>query len=233
MSLLEVQDIHTYYQDSYVLQGVSLKVEKGTVVVILGRNGVGKTTLIRSIIGFNPPRRGKIIYQGQDITHRESFRSVRLGIGLVPQGRRIFSSLTVKENIEIAAQKQGASPWTLDRLLSLFPQLRGRLYTRGGKLSGGEQQMLACSRALIGNPDLLLMDEPSEGLSPIVIQEIGRIIDGIKARGLSILLVEQNFAFALKLADYVYVMSKGTIVYESEPKELWENREIKSSYLGI
>ena len=233
MSLLEVQDIHTYYQDSYVLQGVSLKVEKGTVVVILGRNGVGKTTLIRSIIGFNPPRRGKIIYQGQDITHQESFRSVRLGIGLVPQGRRIFSSLTVKENIEIAAQKQGASPWTLDRLLSLFPQLRGRLYTRGGKLSGGEQQMLACSRALIGNPDLLLMDEPSEGLSPIVIQEIGRIIDGIKARGLSILLVEQNFAFALKLADYVYVMSKGTIVYESEPKELWENREIKSSYLGI
>jgi branched-chain amino acid transport system ATP-binding protein len=233
MSLLEVQDIHTYYQDSYVLQGVSLKVEKGTVVVILGRNGVGKTTLIRSIIGFNPPRRGKIIYQGQDITHQESFRSVRLGIGLVPQGRRIFSSLTVKENIEIAAQKQGASPWTLDRLLSLFPQLRGRLYTRGGKLSGGEQQMLACSRALIGNPDLLLMDEPSEGLSPIVIQEIGQIIDEIKARGLSILLVEQNFSFALKLADYVYVMSKGTIVYESEPKELWENIEIKSSYLGI
>jgi branched-chain amino acid transport system ATP-binding protein len=233
MSLLEVQDIHTYYLDSYVLQGVSLKVEKGTVVVILGRNGVGKTTLIRSIIGFNPPRRGKVIYQGQDITHQESFRSVRLGIGLVPQGRRIFSSLTVKENIEIAAKKQGASPWTLDRLLSLFPQLRGRLYTRGGKLSGGEQQMLACSRALIGNPDLLLMDEPSEGLSPIVIQEIGRIIDEIKARGLSILLVEQNFSFALKLADYVYVMSKGTIVYESEPKELWENIEIKSSYLGI
>jgi branched-chain amino acid transport system ATP-binding protein len=233
MSLLEVQDIHTYYQDSYVLQGLSLKVDKGTVVVILGRNGVGKTTLIRSIIGFNPPRRGRIIYQGHDITHQESFRNVRLGIGLVPQGRRIFSSLTVKENIEIASQRQGDSPWTLDRLLSLFPQLRGRLYTRGGKLSGGEQQMLACSRALIGNPDLLLMDEPSEGLSPIVIQEIGRIIDEIKARGLSILLVEQNFSFALKLADYVYVMSKGTIVYESEPKELWENIEIKSSYLGI
>jgi branched-chain amino acid transport system ATP-binding protein len=233
MSLLEVQDIHTYYQDSYVLQGVSLKVDRGTVVVILGRNGVGKTTLIRSIIGFNPPRRGRIIYQGHDITHQESFRNVRLGMGLVPQGRRIFSSLTVKENIEIAAQKQGASPWTLDRLLSLFPQLRGRLYTRGGKLSGGEQQMLACSRALVGNPDLLLMDEPSEGLSPIVIQEIGRIFDEIKGRGLSILLVEQNFSFALKLADYVYVMSKGTIVYESEPKGLWENTEIKSSYLGI
>ncbi len=233
MSLLEVRDIHTYYQDSYVLQGVSLKIEKGTVVVILGRNGVGKTTLIRSIIGFNPPRNGTITYNGQDITHQESFRRVRLGIGLVPQGRRIFSSLTVRENIEIAAQKHGTTTWTLERLLRFFPQLKERLYTPGGKLSGGEQQMLACSRALIGDPDLLLMDEPSEGLSPIIVQEIGKIIDEIKARGVSILLVEQNFLFALKHADYVYVMNKGTIVYESVPEELRDNTEIKSLYLGI
>jgi branched-chain amino acid transport system ATP-binding protein len=233
MSLLIVKDIHTYYKDSYVLQGVSLEVEKGSVVVILGRNGVGKTTLIRSIIGFNPPRRGKIEYRGRDITQQDSFRRVRLGIGLVPQGRHIFSSLTVKENMEIAARKQGTTPWTMERLLQLFPQLKERLYTAGGKLSGGEQQMLACSRALIGNPDLLLMDEPSEGLSPLIVQEIGRIIDEIKGRGVSILLVEQNFLFALKHADYVYVMSKGTIVHQSGPEELRDNAAIKSAYLGI
>jgi branched-chain amino acid transport system ATP-binding protein len=233
MSLLEVHDIHTYYADSYVLQGVSLNVEQGTVVAILGRNGVGKTTLIRSIIGFNPPRRGKIIYRGQDITRLDSFRIVRLGIGLVPQGRHIFASLTTRKNIEIAARARGESPWSLERLLVLFPQLEARLDTRGGRLSGGEQQMLACSRALVGNPDLLLMDEPSEGLSPIMVQEIGHIIDEIKSRGLSILLIEQNFSFALKCADHVYVMSKGTIVHESGPEELRNNTAIKSAYLGI
>jgi branched-chain amino acid transport system ATP-binding protein len=233
VSLLEVHDIHTYYADSYVLQGVSLNVEPGTVVAILGRNGVGKTTLIRSIIGFNPPRRGKIIYRGQDITRLDSFQIVRRGIGLVPQGRHIFASLTTRENIEIAARARGESPWSLERLLTLFPQLEARLDTRGGRLSGGEQQMLACSRALVGNPDLLLMDEPSEGLSPIMVQEIGHIIDEIKARGLSILLVEQNFAFALKRADYVYVMSKGTIVHESGPEALRDNTAVKSAYLGI
>jgi branched-chain amino acid transport system ATP-binding protein len=233
VSLLEVHDIHTYYADSYVLQGVSLNVEPGAVVAILGRNGVGKTTLIRSIIGFNPPRRGRIIYRGEDITRQDSFRIVRRGIGLVPQGRHIFASLTTRENIEIAARARGGSPWSLERLLTLFPQLRERLDTRGGRLSGGEQQMLACSRALIGNPDLLLMDEPSEGLSPIMVQEIGHIIDEIKSRGLSILLVEQNFSFALQRADYVYVMSKGTIVHESGPEGLRDNTAIKSAYLGI
>jgi branched-chain amino acid transport system ATP-binding protein len=233
VSLLKVQDIHTYYQDSYVLQGVSLDVEKGSVAAILGRNGVGKTTLIRSVVGFIPPRRGKIIFKGQDITRMESYRIVRLGIGLVPQGRYIFSSLTVKENMEIAVQRRGDSMWSMERLLHMFPNLKARLHTHGGKLSGGEQQMLACSRALIGNPDLLLMDEPSEGLSPIVVKEIGKIIDEIKQRGLSIFLVEQNVSFALKYADFVYVMSKGTIVHQSKPKALWENQKIKSSYLGI
>jgi branched-chain amino acid transport system ATP-binding protein len=233
MSLLEVRDIHTYYGDSYVLHGVSLKVEKGTIAAILGRNGVGKTTLIRSIIGFNTPRRGEILFKEQEITHRSSFQIVRMGIGLVPQGRRIFPSLTTRENIEIAIQKERISPWTLPQLLLLFPRLEERLDTPAGKLSGGEQQMLACSRALIGNPDLLLMDEPSEGLSPILVNEIGRIINEIKSRGLSILLVEQKFAFALKYADYVYVMNKGKVVYESEPEGLRDNKDIKSAYLGI
>jgi branched-chain amino acid transport system ATP-binding protein len=233
MSLLEVNDIHTYYGDSYVLHGLSLKVEKGAVAAILGRNGVGKTTLIRSIIGFNPPRRGKITFKEQDITGFPSHQIVRMGIGLVPQGRRIFPSLTTGENIEIAIRKERTTPWTLEQLLVLFPRLKERLNIKAGKLSGGEQQMLACSRALIGNPDLLLMDEPSEGLSPMMVAEIGRIIDEIKSRGLSILLVEQKFSFALKHADYVYVMNKGKVVYESEPEKLRENTEIKSAFLGI
>ncbi len=233
MSLLEVQDIHTYYGDSYVLQGVSLKVEKRSVVTLLGRNGAGKTTLIRSIMGFTPPRRGKILYQGQDITHQPIFRIVRLGIGLVPQGRRIFPSLTTRENLVVAARRRGASLWSFDRVLAMFPGLKNRLQIRAAKLSGGEAQMLAISRAVIENPDLILMDEPSEGLAPLLVQELGRIINELKERGLSILLVEQNLLFALKLADCAYVISSGVIVFESTPRGLQENSEVKSRYLGI
>ncbi len=233
MSLLEVQDIHTYYGDSYVLQGVSLKVEKGSVVAVLGRNGAGKTTLIRSIMGFTPPRQGKILYQGKDITRQDSFRIARLGISLVPQGRRIFSSLTTKENMVVAFQSRGTSPWSVERVLAMFPQLRPRLQTRGGRLSGGEQQMLAFGRALMGNSELLLMDEPTEGLAPLLVEEVGNIINELKEHGLSILLVEQNLPFVLKLADYVYVMSKGAITYESPPQQLQENTEVKSHYLGV
>lgn len=233
MSLLEIQNIHTYYVDSHVLQGISLKVERGEVVVVLGRNGAGKTTLLHSIMGFNPPRYGNIIYKGYDITHLDPYRIARLGIGLIPQGRRIFPSLTVKENLDIAARRRGALDWSIDELLSIFPPLQERFNAPAKTLSGGEQQMLACARALIGNPDLLLMDEPSEGLAPLLIRYLERIIDKIKAREFSILLVEQNLPFALRLADYVHVMSRGLIVYETEPEKLQENAEIMSRYLGI
>ena len=233
MSLLEIQDIHTYYGESYILQGVSLAVEEGSLVALVGRNGVGKTTLIHSIIGFSPPKRGKIIFRGQDITHWQPFRIARLGISLVPQGRRIFSSLTTRENLEVGARRQGNAWWSLDKVLAIFPQLQGRLRSRGGQLSGGEQQMLATGRALMNNPTLLLLDEPSTGLAPMVVQELGRIILDLEGLGTSILLVEQNLPFALKLADYVYVMSKGTIVHQSTPRELEENTEVKLRYLGV
>jgi len=233
VSLLEVQDIHTYYGDSYVLKGVDLKVERGTVVAVLGRNGVGKTTLIRSIMGLTPPRRGKILYQSKDITHLPTFRIARIGIGLVPQGRRIFSSLTTKENLTVAAQIRNDSGWSLQRVLTTFPRLKFLLENRGAKLSGGEQQMLAFGRALMGNADLLLLDEPTEGLAPLLVAEIGALIRGLKEHGISALLVEQNLPFALGIADWVYIMSKGVVVYESGPKELQENGEAKSRYLGV
>ena len=234
MSLLDIQNVHTYYGDSHVLQGVNLKVESGKVVAILGRNGAGKTTLLRSIIGFNPPRHGNIIFKGHDITHLSPYLIARLGIGLVPQGRRIFSSLTVKENLDIAERRRDVLYWSVSNVLSVFPRLRERFHARGRNLSGGEQQMLACGRALVGNPDLLMMDEPSEGLAPVLILELERAIkEKIKAQELSMLLVEQNTSFALKLADYVYIMNRGVIVYESEPEKLKENPEIRSRYLGV
>ncbi len=233
MGSLDVQDIHAYYGDSHILQGVNLRVEKGSVVALLGRNGAGKTTLIHSIIGFNPPRHGRITFKGQDITRLGTYRIARLGIGLIPQGRRIFSSLTVKENLDIAVRRGHVLNWSLYDVFSLFPNLRARFQSRGKNLSGGEQQMLACSRALVGNPDLLLLDEPSEGLAPILIRELERVIKEIRDQELSMLLVEQNHAFALKLADYVYIMSRGVIVYESKPEELKDNAEIKSRYLGV
>ena len=236
--MLEVQEIHTYYGDSYVLQGVSLKVGKEQVVAILGRNGVGKTTLIRSIAGFTPPRRGHVIFKGTDITRFPIYRIARVGIRVVPQGRRIFSSLTVRENLEIArgqheGDKERKNRWEFERIFGLFPVLKERQSQRGGKLSGGEQQMLATGRALAGNPELLLMDEPSEGLAPLLVQDLARMIQQLKTEGLSILLVEQSLQFALEVADYVYVMSKGTIVYESLPQELWQNEEVKARYLGL
>ena len=236
--MLEVRDIHTYYGDSYVLQGVSLKAERGTVVAVLGRNGMGKTTLMRSIIGFTPPRRGQLWFKGVDITHMPSYRIAQMGMGIIPQGRRIFPSLSVRENLDIAARQpngtvQQGKRWTLERVFGLFPRLQERLLHPGHALSGGEQQMLASARALIGNPDFLLMDEPSEGLAPLLVLELGRMIQQLKAEGLSMLLVEQNLAFALQLADYVYIMSKGRIVYESPPHLLAHNEEVKAQHLGI
>jgi branched-chain amino acid transport system ATP-binding protein len=230
--MLEVRDIHTYYGESHVLQGISLSMTRGQVVGILGRNGMGKTTLIRSIIGFTPPRRGQVLFKDQDITAWPSNRAVGLGLGLVPQGRRVFPSLTVMENLTVAV-KGDSGPWTVARVLELFPRLRERGAHRAGKLSGGEQQMLAIARALMTNPELLLMDEPTEGLAPLLVREVGRIIESLKAQGLSILLVEQNLPLALRVADHVHVLSRGRVVHSSAPDALWRNEEIKSRYLGL
>jgi branched-chain amino acid transport system ATP-binding protein len=232
MNFLEVKDIHTYYGSSYVLQGISLSLFKGSVVTVLGRNGVGKTTLIRSICGFTSPKRGQVILKGQDITYLPPYRIARLGVGLIPQGRRIFPSLSVKECLQVSSRGRNHE-WSIDRILSLFPRLGERLRHLGSQLSGGEQQMLATGRALLGNPEVILMDEPTEGLAPVLVQDLGEIIRKLKGKGISIVLVEQDLAFALELADHVYIMSKGKMVYEAPPAELWANNEVKTRYLGV
>ena len=231
--MLELRDVHTYYGDSYVLQGISLQVKDSSVVALLGRNGMGKTTTIRTIIGFNPPRRGTISFKDRIISGLPANQIARMGIGLVPQGRRIFPSLSVTENLTMAARTSRQEGWNLEKVYSLFPILKERGRNKGNLLSGGEQQMLTIARALMTNPDLLLLDEPSEGLAPVIVKEVGRIIGQLKQQGFSILLVEQNLSMALKVADYVYVISKGKIVYESQPADLKANEEIKAKFLGV
>ena len=233
MAILEVEDIHTYYGDAYVLQGLSLTLEQGQILGLLGRNGVGKTTLVNSIVGFTPPRRGKIFFKGAEITGNSSFAIVRGGIGLVPQGRRVFHTLSVEDNLLVAEHNADRHGWSVRRVYALFPRLAERRAQRAKTLSGGEQQMLAIGRGLMTNPDCLIMDEPSEGLAPIVIQGLWEAIAKLKEEGLSILLVEQNAALALKLVDFVHVMSKGRLVYSARPGELWANHDIKSRFLGI
>ena len=231
---LELLDIHTYYGESYVLRGVSLGVSESSVVALLGRNGMGKTTTIRSIIGLTPPRRGKVFYREEEMTALPPEKIAKLGIGLVPQGRYIFPSLSVTENLTMAARGAGkADSWSLDEVYSLFPILKERSSCRGTLLSGGEQQMLAIGRALMTNPQLLLMDEPSEGLAPLIVREVGKIIDQLKKKGFSILLVEQNLPMALKVADYLYIMSNGKIMYDSTPEQLRSNDEVKAKYIGV
>lgn len=231
--MLTVQDIHTYYGESHILQGVTLEVGQGEAIALLGRNGVGKTTTISSIIGFELPRRGQIMLRGRNIVGRPSHEIAQSGVGLVPQGRGIFPTLTVQENLTLATRNAQNGGWTFDRVLEVFPLLAVRLKNMGSQLSGGEQQMLAIARALMTNPELLLLDEPSEGLAPLIVAEIGRIVAQLKEQGLSILLVEQNLNLALGVADRVYVMNKGRIVFEGTPTNLREQEEVMHRYLGV
>jgi branched-chain amino acid transport system ATP-binding protein len=229
---LEVADVHTYYGESHVLHGVSLRVGAGEAVAILGRNGAGKTTLIRTIIGFTPPRRGRVRLHDEALQGAAAYQIARRGVGLVPQGRRIFAPLSVVENLRLGARRAPGG-WTLESVYAAFPRLRERAGQGGGTLSGGEQQMLAVARALMTNPRVLLLDEPSEGLAPIALREIGRALVRLKGEGLSILLVEQNVPLALRVADRVYIMSKGQIVYHGTPAELQANEDIKRRFLGV
>jgi branched-chain amino acid transport system ATP-binding protein len=235
--VLELSDIHTYYGDSYVLQGVSLNVGAGQVIALMGRNGVGKTTTIRSIVGFSPPKRGRITFKESDITRMPAHQIARNGISLVPQGRRIFPSLTVAEHLRVfkrLSEGAGEHGWDLERILPLFPALERRMKQKGSSLSGGEQQMLAIARALLTNPRLLLMDEPSEGLSPLTVQQVVEVIEHLRTSAeLPILLVEQNLSLALNLADHIYVMNKGTIVFQGSPQELSNAPDIQRTYLGL
>lgn len=243
--LLSVSKLHTYYAESYVLQGVSLELRRGQVVAILGRNGMGKTTLIRSISGLTPSREGEILFNGKPIQSLRPFEIAQLGMSLVPQGRRIFKNLSVRENLMLPTSALARKPngqrgdaganqeWSLEKVLGEFPQLRQRLNNGGNELSGGEQQMLAIGRALMSNPDLILMDEPSEGLSPRFVQHAGEIMSRVKSLGHAILLVEQNLALAMSVADYVYIIASGSFVFSGTPAELTDHPEILNEHLGV
>ena len=228
--MLEVEGIQTYYGESHVLHGVSVRVGPGEAVALLGRNGAGKTTLIRSGAGMTPPRDGRVVFDGEAVERWPAYRIARRGFALVPQGRRIFAPLSVRENLLLGAR---SGEWRLEKVYDLFPRLREREGQSGGTLSGGEQQMLAIGRALLTNGRMLVLDEPSEGLAPIIVREIGRVVQGLKGERLSILLVEQNYHLALRVADRVYVMNKGQIVWEGTPAGLEAAEEIKRRFLGV
>jgi branched-chain amino acid transport system ATP-binding protein len=234
LNLALVVDLHTYYGESHILQGVDLSLKERGIAAVLGRNGVGKTTLIRSLIGFNIPREGTIYFRGKDITALDPASRVDAGLALVPQGRRIFGSLTVEENLLSSARKrEGKKVWNQDRVFALFPQLKDRKKVRASHLSGGEQQMLAIARALVSNPDLLLMDEPTEGLSPSMVRELLKIFSELKTEGQSILLVEQNLKFALDVAEHVFILSRGKVAYQSTSLDLSQNPDIQLAHLGV
>lgn len=231
--MLEVGNIHTYYDRSHVLHGASLEVRPNEVVALLGRNGMGKTTLVRSVIGFTPPREGSIRYRGEEIARLQPHQISRKGIAIVPQGRRAFGDLSVAEHLTAFALPGNGKGWAIERIMDLFPRLRERIKNSGHKLSGGEQQMLVVGRALSINADLLIMDEPSEGLSPMMVAELACIIKSLRASGMSVLLVEQNLAFALAVADRVYIINKGVVVSEMLPEQLKQDHELRSRYLGV
>ena len=229
--MIELKKINTYYGLGHILHDLSLRVGESEVVALLGRNGAGKTTTMRSIAGLTPPRSGEINYKGRDIAGLDAHRVSRLGIALVPETRDIFSFLSAKENLSIAARK--GSRWQIDTVLERFPSLKARLGNKGRELSGGEQQMLAIARALLTGPDLLLLDEPSQGLAPMVVDAVMNTIRELKNERVSMLLVEQNAEMALQLADRVYVIDHGTVVFEGTPAALRADRQVTTTYLGV
>ncbi len=231
--ILVVEDIHTAYGLSRVLFGVSLGVAAGECVCLLGRNGVGKTTTMRSIMGLSPPSRGRVVWKGRDITGQAPYRVAKLGIGFVPEDRRIFADLTVWENLDVAARRARPGGWTVERVFDLFPTLHELRDRQGGFLSGGEQQMLTIARTLMGNPELLLLDEPSEGLAPLVADHLQEQIARLKAEGLTILLAEQTVDFALALADRVYVLEKGHIRYQGTARAFRDDESVRQQYLAL
>ena len=232
--MIEVSDLHTYRGLNYVLQGVNLHIEDGACTVLLGRNGMGKTTLVHTIMGMLRPRSGRITFGDEELVGKQPFQIARRGIALIPQGRRIFPSLTVEENLALGARSRaGDDAWTMERVYGLFRNLAERKRHRGGQLSGGEQQMLAVGRALLANPSLLLMDEPSEGLAPVIIERVGEILADLRRGGLSIFLVEQNYGLATALADTIYLLSNGRVVWQGTPGELEDSASVRETYLGV
>ena len=231
--MLRLEALHTYYGRGHILQGVDLEVGEGQIAAVLGRNGVGKTTTLRSIVGLARPRSGKVLLGGKDVAGWAPHRIVRLGVGYVPEGRMIFPDLTVVENIQVA-QRVPARQWSMERLFEVFPSLAERRKSKGSQLSGGEQQMLAVARALVTDPRIILLDEPSQGLAPLVVEELVRIIARLRGEGVSVLLVEQNLKLAEALADVVYVMVKGQTVYRAPLAQFASEREdVKTRYLVL
>ena len=218
MSALTAEGLHTYYGKSHILHGVSLEVAEGKITALLGRNGAGKTTTLRSIMGLTPAREGRIAIFGRDTTRWPAFRIAALGVGYVPEGRRIFANLSVDENLQVPLERSG--PWTAERVYELFPRLAERRFNRGRQLSGGEQEMLSIGRTLLLNPKLLILDEPSQGLAPLIVREVFRIVSRMRQEGISVLLVEQNARMSLEIADHAYVLDDGSIVYSGPASEL-------------
>ncbi len=234
MTLLALHDVEAAYGSSRVLFDVSLEIRAGECVCLLGRNGVGKTTTMRAILGLTPPTSGRVVWKGRDIAGRATFRTVRDGIAFVPEDRRIFAELTVRENLEVARQAAGRrGRWTIEAVFALFPKLADLAGRRGGFLSGGEQQMLTIGRSLLGNPDLLLLDEPSEGLAPLVVESLLEQVGALKREGLTILLAEQGVQFSLALADRVYVLEKGTVRHSGPAAELRDNPALRDRLLAL
>ena len=230
--MLELHDIHTYYGSSHILHGISLTVNPGEVVCLLGRNGAGKTTTLKSIIGLAPIKKGRIKFKGKDISSQKDYKIARLGVGYVPEDRRVFPNLNVLENLEMGLKGSRQSKWTVERVFEIFPNLAELKRSKGMNLSGGEQQMLTIARTLMGEPELILIDEPSEGLAPVIVQKLGRFIQAIK-NDVTILLVEQNVNFAMRLSNRGYIIEKGRVRYEGSAADIKSNEEIRTKYLAV